>query len=120
LPKIKNEELYDTYPELANRFFDTMNIQKGTSKLLIDFSAAFVANYFRSYFCFLTILTYCFGFLLFLLLFLFLSFHINLLETSLKESKFKYKVVLVARNGRNTQFQNDLNYNYGLQKTTIL
>jgi hypothetical protein len=46
LPKIKNEELYDTYPELANRFFDTMNIQKGTSKLLIDFSAAFVAKLF--------------------------------------------------------------------------
>ena len=41
LPKIKFEALYDTYPpELANRFFDTIAIQKGTSKLLIDFSAA--------------------------------------------------------------------------------
>ena len=41
LPKIKFEEIYNTYPpELANRFFDTISIQKGTSKLLIDFSAA--------------------------------------------------------------------------------
>ena len=27
-------------PELANRFFDTLNIQKGVSKLLIDFPTA--------------------------------------------------------------------------------
>ena len=41
LPKIKLEMLYNQYPpELANRFFDTMSIQKGTSKLLIDFSSA--------------------------------------------------------------------------------
>ena len=41
LPKIKFEELYNQYPpELANRFFDTISIQKGTSKLLIDFSTA--------------------------------------------------------------------------------
>ncbi len=41
LPKIKFEALYNQYPpELANRFFDTLTIQKGTSKLLIDFSTA--------------------------------------------------------------------------------
>ncbi len=41
LPKIKMDQLYNSYPpELANRFFDTMTIQKGTSKLLTDFSAA--------------------------------------------------------------------------------
>ena len=41
LPKIKFEALYNQYPpELANRFFDTLTIQKGTSKLLIDFSSA--------------------------------------------------------------------------------
>ena len=41
MPRIKFEELYGTYPpELANRFFDTLTIQKGTSKLLVDFSAA--------------------------------------------------------------------------------
>ena len=34
LPKMKFDEQYNQYPpELANRFFDTMSIQKGTSKL---------------------------------------------------------------------------------------
>ena len=41
LPKIKMNQLYNSYPpELANRFFDTITIQKGASKLLIDFSTA--------------------------------------------------------------------------------
>ena len=36
-PKIKMTELRDYYPpELANRFFDTLIIQKGLSKILID------------------------------------------------------------------------------------
>ena len=40
-PKIKMSELRNYYPpELANRFFDTLNIQKGVSKLLIDFPTA--------------------------------------------------------------------------------
>jgi hypothetical protein len=61
--------------ELANRFLTPWTFKR-TLKLLIDFSAAFVANYFH--FAFLFILTLLFWFLLFLLLFLFLSFHINL------------------------------------------
>ena len=37
-PKIKMTELRNYYPpELANRFFDTLTIQKGLSKILIDF-----------------------------------------------------------------------------------
>ncbi|MFV8332403.1 peptidase domain-containing ABC transporter [Flavobacterium sp. GSP14] len=125
LPKIKNEELYDTYPpELANRFFDTINIQKGTSKLLIDFSAALLQiifglillSLYHPYFI-------VFGFLLFLLLFFIFKFSYKSgLETSLKESKFKYKVAgwlqEMARN--NFSFKNDLNYNYGLQKNNNL
>ena len=40
-PKIKNSELQNYYPpELANRFFDTLVVQKGLSKILIDFPAA--------------------------------------------------------------------------------
>ena len=36
-PKIKMNELRNYYPpELANRFFDTLTIQKGLSKILID------------------------------------------------------------------------------------
>ena len=40
-PKIKMTELRNFYPpELANRFFDTLTIQKGLSKILIDVPTA--------------------------------------------------------------------------------
>jgi ABC-type bacteriocin/lantibiotic exporter with double-glycine peptidase domain len=125
LPKIKTEQLYNTYPpELANRFFDTMTIQKGTSKLLIDFSAALLQivfgvillSLYHPYFIIFGVLL--FGILYFIFKFSFKSG----LETSLKESKFKYKVASwlqeMARN--NFSFKNDLNYNYGLQKNNNL
>ncbi|MFM2369920.1 MAG: hypothetical protein RL619_2237 [Bacteroidota bacterium] len=121
LPKIKSEQLYDTYPpELANRFFDTMTIQKGTSKLLIDFSAALLQivfgilllSLYHPYFILFGIL------LLFLLYFIFKFSYKSGLETSLKESKFKYKVASwlqeVARN--NFSFRNELNYDFALKK----
>ena len=42
-PKIKMSELRNYYPpELANRFFDTLTIQKGLSKILIDVPSAFL------------------------------------------------------------------------------
>ena len=125
LPRIKFDELYNTYPpELANRFFDTMTIQKGTSKLLIDFSAAILQIAFglillSLYHPFFII----FGILLFLLLYFIFKFSFNSsLETSLKESKFKYKVAgwlqEMARN--NSSFRNKLNYDYALQKNDNL
>mgnify|MGYP000038066979 CR=1 FL=1 len=41
IPRIKLEALYKKYaPELANRFFDILTVQKGLSKMLIDFSSA--------------------------------------------------------------------------------
>ena len=41
LPRIRLEALYNHYaPELINRFFDTMSVQKGLSKILLDFSTA--------------------------------------------------------------------------------
>ncbi len=40
-PKMKMSELRQYYPpELANRFFDTLNVQKGLSKVIIDFPSA--------------------------------------------------------------------------------
>lgn len=125
LPKIKFEELYNKYPpELANRFFDTMSIQKGTSKLLIDFSAALLQitfglillSLYHPYFI-------VFGILLFLLLYFIFRYSYNSsLETSLKESKFKYKVASwlqeIARN--NISFRNELNFDYALQKNDEL
>jgi ABC-type bacteriocin/lantibiotic exporter with double-glycine peptidase domain len=125
LPKIKSDQLYNTYPpELANRFFDTLTIQKGTSKLLIDFSAALLQIIFG-----LILLSFyhssfiVFGIMLFFLLYFIFKFSYKSgLETSLKESKFKYKVASwlqeMARN--NLSFRNELNYDYGLQKNNLL
>ena len=125
LPKIKSEQLYNTYPpELANRFFDTMTIQKGTSKLLIDFSAALLQivfgilllSLYHPYFIVFGIL------LLFLLYFIFKFSYKSGLETSLKESKYKYKVASwlqeVARN--NFSFKNELNYDFALKKNNLI
>ncbi|MFG4002648.1 ABC transporter ATP-binding protein/permease [Flavobacterium aquidurense] len=125
LPKIKSEELYGTYPpELTNRFFDTMIIQKGTSKLLTDFSAALLQITFgiillSLYHPFFIV----FGLLLFLLLYFIFRFSYKTgLETSLKESKFKYKVASwlqeMARN--NFSFRNELNYDFALQKNNSI
>ncbi|WP_337968613.1 ATP-binding cassette domain-containing protein [uncultured Flavobacterium sp.] len=125
LPKIKSEELYGTYPpELTNRFFDTLTIQKGTSKLLTDFSAALLQitfgiillSLYHPYFI-------VFGLLLFLLLFFIFKFSYKSgIETSLKESKFKYKVASwlqeMARN--NFSFRNELNYDFALQKNNTI
>ena len=125
LPKIKQEELYGTYPpELTNRFFDTLTIQKGTSKLLMDFSAALLQitfglillSLYHPYFI-------VFGLLLFLLLYFIFKFsYTSGLETSLKESKFKYRVAgwlqEMARN--NFSFKNELNYDFALQKNNSI
>lgn len=47
IPKVKLEALYRKYaPELMNRFFDVVAIQKGLSKILIDFSTASIQTVF--------------------------------------------------------------------------
>jgi ABC-type bacteriocin/lantibiotic exporter with double-glycine peptidase domain len=125
IPRIKFDELYGSYaPELANRFFDTMSIQKGTSKLLLDFSAALLQiifgvillSLYHPYFI-------VFGFMLLVLLYYIFKYSYNPgLETSLSESKYKYKVAAwlqeIARN--NFSFRNELNYDYALQKNDSL
>jgi ABC-type bacteriocin/lantibiotic exporter with double-glycine peptidase domain len=125
LPKIKFYALYNTYPpELANRFFDTISIQKGTSKLLIDFSAALLQITFglillSLYHPFFII----FGIMLFFLLYFIFKFSYNSgLESSMKESKFKYKVAgwlqEIARN--NFSFKSNNNLDFALQKNDLL
>jgi len=43
LPKLDNEKLDNYYlPELVNRFFDTISLQKGLEKLLLDLPAAII------------------------------------------------------------------------------
>lgn len=95
IPRIKYSELYKYYaPELANRFFDTLTIQKGLPKILIDFSlAAFqivagliVLSLYHSFFI-------LFGVALVALVYTILVFTgPRGLKTSLKESKHKYDV----------------------------
>lgn len=125
LPKIKFEELYNQYPpELANRFFDTLTIQKGTSKLLIDFSSALLQIVFgiillSLYHPFFIV----FGLLLLLLLYSIFKFSYNSgLSSSLKESKYKYKVVSwlqeIARN--NFSFRKKDNFEFALEKNNKL
>ena len=125
LPKIKFEEIYNKYPpELANRFFDTLTIQKGTSKLLIDFSAALLQIVFglillSLYHPFFII----FGIFLFILLFIIFKFSYDSgLQSSLKESKYKYKVASwlqeIARN--NFSFRKSLHFNFALHKNDDL
>lgn len=96
IPKITFLQLDKIHaPELANRFFDTLTIQKGLPKILIDFSlAAFqiifgllLLTVYSSYFIILGIV---------LLTILWLIFKITGprgLATSLNESKYKYKLV---------------------------
>lgn len=94
-PKINMQELRNHYPpELANRFFDTMSIQKGLSKILIDVPTALI----QILFALLLLSFYHPFFILFgasLLMVMYFVFQVSVrrgLETSLVESKQKYKV----------------------------
>lgn len=94
-PKIKMADLRNYYPpELANRFFDTLTIQKSLSKILIDVPTAVLQIVFA-----LILLSFyhpffiIFGILLLVLIFIVFKFTAQKgLQTSLKESKNKYKV----------------------------
>jgi ABC-type bacteriocin/lantibiotic exporter with double-glycine peptidase domain len=95
IPKIQLRELLLRYaPEWTNRFFDTLTIQKGISKLLIDFTAAslqilfglILLSFYHPFFI-------IFGFaLLLLLVWIFRMTAKRGFVTSLQESKYKYKV----------------------------
>ncbi len=94
-PKIRMSQLRNFYPpELANRFFDTLNVQKGVSKLLIDFPTALLQIVFgllllSLYHPFFIV----YGVLLIALIYVVFKYTITRgLETSLKESKHKYRV----------------------------
>lgn len=94
-PKIQMNELLNYYPpELANRFFDTITVQKGLAKILVDVPAAVLQIVFA-----LVLLSFyhpffiVFGALLLLLVFVVFKFTARTgMQTSLEESKYKYKV----------------------------
>lgn len=95
IPKVKMEAIYKHHaPELMNRFFDTLTVQKGLSKILIDFSTAVLQVLFG-----LILLSFyhpffiLFSVILIILVYAIFSFTGKPgLQTSLNESKYKYKV----------------------------
>ncbi|MDO9553000.1 peptidase domain-containing ABC transporter [Rhodonellum sp.] len=95
LPMLKLDELHDKHtPELVNRFFDVMNLQKGMAKILTDFTTATIQVFFG-----LLLLAFYHQFFiifgLILIIILFLIFYYTSpkgMETSLNESKAKYGV----------------------------
>lgn len=94
-PKIKIEELLNYYPpELANRFFDTLTIQKGLSKVLIDVPSALLQVIFALILLSLYHpLFIVFGIVLLGTIYLVFQYTAKKgLQTSLEESKQKYKV----------------------------
>ena len=94
LPKIKTEILHGHYaPEMVNRFFDAVNLQKGLAKILIDFSAALLQVVFGL----LLLSVYHPTFILFglaLIGILSLIFYVTGpkgIDTAMKESSYKYQ-----------------------------
>lgn len=96
IPRIKVESILKNYaPELVNRFFDVMTLQKGLPKLLIDLSSAVIQIFFgllllslyHPFFVFFSLI------LVTVLVAIFYLTGPRGLDSSLKESKYKYKVV---------------------------
>jgi len=124
-PKIKMSELDDYYPpELANRFFDTINIQKSLSKLLLDFPAALLQIIFG-----LILLSFyhpffiIYGLMLLVLIYIVYKFTAAKgLETSLTESKYKYKVAHWIQEVARTliSFKLSGNTSHALSKNDVL
>tara|TARA_B100000809_G_scaffold110921_2_gene109498 strand:- start:31041 stop:32711 length:1671 start_codon:yes stop_codon:yes gene_type:complete len=124
-PKIRMDELRNYYPpELANRFFDTLTIQKGLSKILIDVPTALLQiifalillSFYHSFFI-------LFGVLLLLLVYIVFKYTAKRgLETSLEESKNKYKVAHWIQEIARTivSFKMAGNSNIALEKNDVL
>jgi len=95
IPRIRLEALQKNYaPELINRFFDVMTIQKGLPKLLIDLSSAVIQilfgllliSLYHPFFVFFGLV------LLATLVLIFYYTGPRGLNSSIQESKYKYKV----------------------------
>ena len=95
IPRIKMEAMYKKHgPELMNRFFDTITVQKGLPKILIDFSTSalqiifglILLSFYHPFFIF-------FGVILFLVVLIIFRFTAQRgLATSIDESTYKYKM----------------------------
>ena len=96
IPRIRMESILNNYaPELVNRFFDVITLQKGLPKMLIDLSAAAIQilfglillSLYHPFFVFFSLI------LVFALFLIFWLTGSNGLKSSINESKYKYKVV---------------------------
>jgi len=95
IPRFKTEALFNYHaPELINRFFDVLTIQKGLPKLLIELSTAVLQIFFS-----LVLLSFYHPFFVFfgliLVTILILIFYFTGpkgLKSSIVESKYKYRV----------------------------
>jgi ABC-type bacteriocin/lantibiotic exporter with double-glycine peptidase domain len=96
LPRL-NHEAVDKYvlPELVNRFFDTLTIKKGVSKILLDYSVAIMQivfgllllSFYHPFFITFSVISIA-------LIYLIYKFTAKEgLITSIKESKYKYNLV---------------------------
>ena len=96
IPRLKIESIAGNYaPELVNRFFDIVSIQKGLPKFLIDLSSSAIQIFFgllllslyHPFFVFFSLV------LVVVLVMIFYFTGPRGLESSILESKYKYKVV---------------------------
>lgn len=114
IPKIKYEAFRNYYgPDLANRFFDTLTIQKGLPKILIDFSLGIfqvivglvVLSLYHPFFIIFSIL------LLIIVYLIIAATGPKGLKTSLDESTSKYKIAFwleeIARSKLSFKLAND-------------
>lgn len=95
IPRVKSESLLGSYaPELMNRFFDIVNVQKALPKVLIDMTAAIIQilfgilllSLYHPYFI-------AFGFFTIVIVVIVIYYNAPKgMETSLLESKYKYKI----------------------------
>lgn len=95
IPRIRLESIQRNYaPELINRFFDVITIQKGLPKLLIDLSSSVIQilfgllliSLYHPFFVFFGLI------LLLMLVLIFTLTGPRGLSSSIDESKYKYKV----------------------------
>jgi ABC-type bacteriocin/lantibiotic exporter with double-glycine peptidase domain len=95
IPRLKLDEVVRFYPpELVNRFFDTLTLQKGVPKILMDFSTAILQvlfgliliSFYHPFFVFFSFI------LIAIIILIFRVTGPGGLKTSLKESKYKYEV----------------------------
>jgi ABC-type bacteriocin/lantibiotic exporter with double-glycine peptidase domain len=125
IPRIRMDALHQHYaPELMNRFFDTITLQKGVAKVLLDFTAAglqilfglILLSFYHPFFIIFSFIV------VFLVLIIGRYVFSRGLKSSIMESKYKYKVAFwleeIART--NTTFRLSCETSLPIQKTDKL